>query len=84
LYHGTKKDFLYKILEEGLKPMNRQHVHLSPDIETATIVANRRKGDNVILEISAKAMYADKLDIYLSDNGVYLTEKVENKYIKVI
>ena len=42
LYHGTKEEFLPSILEKGLTRQSRQHVHLSKDIETALIVAQRR------------------------------------------
>jgi putative RNA 2'-phosphotransferase len=31
LYHGTVGRFVAAIKEEGLRPMNRHHVHLSPD-----------------------------------------------------
>lgn len=81
LYHGTKKQFVDTIKKEGLKAMNRQYVHLSKDTETAEIVAGRRSGDDVILEIKARAMYADKVDIFLSENGVYLVKEVDSKYI---
>ena len=84
LYHGTKSEFVDSILKDGLKSMNRKHVHLSPDKATATNVAGRRNGDDVILEISARHMYVDKIDIYLSVNGVYLVDKVLPKYIKII
>ena len=81
LYHGTKKQFVDTIKKDGLKSMNRQYVHLSKDTETAEIVAGRRSGDDVILEIQARAMYADNVDIYLSENGVYLVKDVDAKYI---
>lgn len=84
LYHGTKKEFVDVILKTGLKPMNRKYVHLSADIDTATNVAGRRKGDDKILEIQSKAMYNDNIDIFISENGVYLVEYVDPKYIKVL
>lgn len=84
LYHGTKSQFIDTIMKEGLKPMKRQHVHLSKDLETATKVSGRRKGDSVMLEISARQMMLDGLDMYISQNGVYLTEYVDPKYFKII
>ena len=82
LYHGTKVQFLDSIKKQGLKSMKRQHVHLSKDLSTATNVAGRRNGNNVILTIDTKAMLADGKEIFISENGVYLTETVEPKYIK--
>lgn len=42
LYHGTITAFLDSIMAEGLKPMSRQHVHLSWDVSTTMKVAQRR------------------------------------------
>ena len=42
LYHGTSSANWHSIEREGLKKMQRHHVHLSADIETAKIVATRR------------------------------------------
>ena len=35
LYHGTVAKFLDAIMAEGLRPMSRHDVHLSPDVPTA-------------------------------------------------
>lgn len=45
LWHATSHKALDAILSEGLKPMNRQHVHLSSVKETA-LAAGRRRDDN--------------------------------------
>ena len=79
LYHGTATRFLNDIDKEGLKPMSRQYVHLSKDIETAAKVGTRH-GELYIINIDAKKMYEDGYKFYLSDNGVYLTKTVPNKY----
>ena len=42
LFHGTVERFLERILAEGLRPMDRRHVHLSPDVATAQTVGMRR------------------------------------------
>jgi len=54
---------------------------LSPDTETAAKVGSRR-GKFEILQVEAMAMRADGYKIYISDNGVYLVDKVPVKYIK--
>lgn len=83
LYHGTATRFLDSIMNEGLKPMSRLYVHLSKDTETALKVG-KRHGDPVILEICSRDMYKDGNKFYLSENGVWLTDKVDVKYFKVM
>jgi len=82
LYHGTKTDTVPLIMKDGLLKMNRNHVHLSEDLQTAMIVAGRRRGGNIILEIEARRMHNEGHTFYLSENGVWLTDNVEPKYIK--
>ena len=80
LYHGTATRFLGNITKQGLLPMSRLYVHLSKDMETATKVGTRH-GSPVILEVDAEKMYKDGYKFYLSDNGVWLTEKVPPQYL---
>lgn len=82
LYHGTATKNLDSILKTGLKKMNRNHVHLSDDLKTASQVGQRH-GELVILEVNAKKMYEDGYEFYLSDNKVWLTDAVPVKYIKI-
>jgi putative RNA 2'-phosphotransferase len=84
LYHGTKDGFLSAILREGLRSQSRQHVHLSKDIETALIVARRRNGKDVILQVDSAAMAGDGMTFFLSDNGVWLTDHVPPRYLHQI
>jgi len=83
LYHGTATRFLDSILSFGLKPRERQHVHLSSDIETAVRVGQRH-GKSVIVLIRAGKMNADGYPFFLSANGVWLTEKVPLKYLEIL
>jgi len=82
LYHGTSPKVVYKILEEGLLPMKRQFVHLSENIETATIVGKRRDKDPIILVIDSKKAYEDGVKFMCENNNIWLTKKVDKKYIK--
>jgi len=81
LFHGAPVGVIDTIIKEGLKKMNRHHVHLSPDEATAANVGSRR-GAFEILEVEAMRMRADGLKIYISDNGVYLTDNVPAEYIR--
>lgn len=81
LYHGTSNDFVDIILVEGLKKMNRNHVHLSKDEETAIIVGKRKSSNITILKIDTESYLTDGYKIYISKNDVYLVDNVPNKYI---
>ena len=80
LYHGTVARFIASIRVEGLRSGARNHVHLSVDVPTATIVGQRR-GKPVILTIDSAAMHADGHLFYVADNGVWLTASVPVVYI---
>lgn len=80
LYHGTVGKFIESIREKGLLKGNRQHVHLSADIETAKNVGGRR-GVPVILKVEAKKMHEAGHQFYRSKNGVWLTDYVPTEFI---
>jgi len=80
LFHGTATRFLKPILEQGLKPMNRRHVHLSAETETAKRVG-MRYGMPVILRVDAGAMHAAGQPFFRADNGVWLTGPVAPAYL---
>jgi putative RNA 2'-phosphotransferase len=82
LYHGTATRFLNSIFETGIDKRNRNHVHLSADIETAEKVGSRH-GNIIVLIIDTKEMYADGIKFYLSVNNVWLTDYIDRKYIKL-
>ncbi|MCB5163265.1 RNA 2'-phosphotransferase [Streptomyces bambusae] len=82
LYHGTVASALAPIRTEGLLPMRRHHVHLSPDRETATRVGARR-GRPVVLSVDAGAMHRDGHVFRLSANGVWLVDAVPPEYLRL-
>lgn len=82
LYHGTATRFLDSIMSEGLKPMSRQFVHISPDYETAVKVGSRH-GKPVVLEFKAKDFVDDGNELFLSANGVWQAKFVPTKYLSV-
>lgn len=83
LYHGTSQKAAEAILHEGLKPMTRQHVHLSADVQTAAIVG-RRHGRPVVFEVRAGEMARAGQAFYLSVNGVWLTGPVAPSYLYLL
>lgn len=83
LYHGTSVQSVSSILETGLEKRGRQHVHLSPDIETAMTVGSRH-GKPAVFVVDAATMEEDGFDFYLSENKVWLTERVPVKYLRLL
>lgn len=80
LYHGTAIRFLDSIWAEGLKPQQRQYVHLSTDIETAVAVG-LRYGKPAILKVKAQLMHEQGFVFYQSENGVWLTAAIPSDYL---
>lgn len=82
LYHGTAGQFITSIMNEGLKPGERHHVHLSQTIETAISVGSRH-GKVVVLEVNALDMHNHGYKFYQAENGVWLTEHVPVEFLHV-
>jgi putative RNA 2'-phosphotransferase len=82
LYHGTGSKSVSAILKTGLKRMARHHVHLSPDVATATRVGARH-GRPVVLEIDAASMSQAGFTFGRSQNGVWLVDEVPPAYLSI-
>jgi len=72
------------ILEKGLKPADRNQVHLSGSIEKAKEAGKVRIEDPIILRIDGKSAKKDGLKIYHAGTDVYLTSSVDSKYISKV
>lgn len=80
LYYGTTERFIPDIKEKGILPMSQQYVHLSPDFATALKVGDRN-GKPVVLRVDSALMHRAGYNFYLSENYVWLVEKVPVEYI---
>lgn len=80
LYHGTATRFVDAIRREGLHKRSRQHVHLSANADTATLVGARH-GRPMVLIVHADKMAAAGHAFFLSENGVWLTDAVPPAFI---
>lgn len=80
LFHGTYPGAVDAIFREGLRPMARQQVHLSADVDTARAVGARR-GRPTILAVDAAAMAKAGAVFYCAENGVWLTDHVAPRYL---
>ncbi|PZT91315.1 MAG: RNA--NAD 2'-phosphotransferase [Citromicrobium sp.] len=75
LFHGTSTRFLQSIREHGIRPQNRQYVHLSSDREAAAKVGQRH-GKPIVLEIAALASERQGHEFFKAQNGVWLTKAI--------
>jgi putative RNA 2'-phosphotransferase len=84
LYHGTSPRNLQSIMKQGLKSMGRQYVHLSTDIDTATLVGKRHNEKPVILFINSKTAYDDGVLFYKGSDTIWLSENMLPKYLEIV
>ncbi len=81
LYHGTSPRALPYILRDGLRPMNRQYVHLSADEHTAYLVGSRHAPEPVILRIDARAAHAAEIRFYHGNDDIWLADTIPPQFI---
>lgn len=84
LYHGTAQRNVEAITASGLKKMNRHHVHLAAERETARQVG-ARYGRPVIFKVdAAAAMSARGFEFFVSANGVWLAAAVPPEFLEIL
>lgn len=79
LYHGTSRRAWDSIYDEGIKPMNRQYVHLSRTREEAERVG-RRHDDKPILLVVEPSDESEQL--FYEAGPVVLTDHVPPDWIR--
>lgn len=81
LYHGTSLESWECIKAEGLKPMTRQHVHLTESKEDAIAVGRRHSTEVVLLEVDTAAASSAGIAFYPSGSKVWLADSVPAQFI---
>lgn len=84
LFHGTTPEAASEILKEGLKPMKRRWVHLSPTIGIATEVGMRRTKNPAILKIDVEAARKNGVKFYRATDKVYVCDTVLPRYLEIV
>ena len=72
-----------QILQDGLKPMQRQYVHLSIDVETATRVGKRRDPEPVILKLDTEAAQKAGIQFYIGNDKVWLCKEMPKDCLSI-
>lgn len=83
LYHGTSPKAVQTIMRNGLKPMQRQYVHLSIDKTTAFQVGSRKANTPVILKIQAAKASDSGVRFYEGNQMVWLADHIPPDFIVV-
>ena len=81
LYHGTAPGNRTAILQEGLKPMSRQAVHLSETEPEARTVGQRHAAEPIILMVDSRSMVNDGHQITKRGRGIFTTDAVPPEYL---
>lgn len=85
LFHGTIEKFIPSIVEEGLKPMNRDKVHLTSSYEMAIQKGSRRKTDSklyIIFIDTIRATLEGNVKFYKESDQVFLSDPIPPQYLK--
>ncbi|NQX59748.1 RNA 2'-phosphotransferase [Paenibacillus qinlingensis] len=82
LYHGTNVQAAPTILEQGLRSMHRQYVHLSEGLHFATL-AGKRRGELIIVAIDTEKASQAGVVFYYAGNEVWLADAVPAEFCRV-
>jgi len=81
LYHGTARQTLSVIRDDGLRPQSRQYVHLSSTRDEAVRVGSRH-GTPVVLTVDAQGLHEAGHTLYHSTDAVWLTDRVPTQFLQ--
>ncbi|HEX5607817.1 MAG TPA: RNA 2'-phosphotransferase [Candidatus Binatia bacterium] len=82
LYYGTARDLAQSMLRNGLKPRDRQYVHLSVSAEEAESVARRHDPTPAVIVVQAGAAHDEGVRFYRS-GPLFLTENVPARFLSL-
>jgi putative RNA 2'-phosphotransferase len=80
LYYGAARDLAHSMLRDGLKPRDRQYVHLSLTAEEAESVARRQDPAPALLIVDAQAAHNDGVVFYQS-GPLFLAASIPAKFL---
>jgi putative RNA 2'-phosphotransferase len=80
-YYPVTEEEIDIILEGGLNPIDRKNVHLSGSIEKAIEAGKVRTEIPLLLRIDGKKAREDDVKIYHAGKDVYITDRIDAKYI---
>ena len=82
LYYGAARDLAQSMLKNGLKPRDRQYVHLSVTAEEAESVARRHDPAPAIIVVDARTAQDQGVRFYES-GPLFLAENIPAKFLSL-
>lgn len=82
LYYGTARDLAQSILRDGLKPRDRQYVHLSASLEEAEAVGKRRDHAPAIVVVDTRSARDANVTFYCS-GPLFLAQSVPPQFLSL-
>jgi putative RNA 2'-phosphotransferase len=83
LYYGTARDLAENILKGGLKPRDRQFVHLTPSLDDALASGRRRDPFPALIAIDAMAARAGGIQFYQS-GPLFLVKEIPPRFLSLL
>jgi putative RNA 2'-phosphotransferase len=84
LYYPCDPKEAGNLLEVGIKPGDRAHVHLSANMQAAAEAGRVHRADPTIIEVDTARMVATGETIWHAGVTVYLTENVSGEYLSIV
>jgi putative RNA 2'-phosphotransferase len=84
LFHGTSPANIENIMQKGLLPMSRSHVHLSTEFSMALSVGKRKDQNPVVFQIDAKKAFFEGVDFYRGNDSVWLANEIPPQFILLL
>ncbi|MEP6755777.1 MAG: RNA 2'-phosphotransferase [Chthonomonadales bacterium] len=81
LYHGTQRRYVDDILANGLSPMKRQFVNLSPDKVLARLDGSRRAQPASLIQVDGHAAYEAGVKFYPRGKDVWMSDPIPAAYL---
>jgi len=81
LYHGVPAGVVETLRTVGLRPLDRQFVHLSATRQDARAVAERHSTDAVVVTVLARRASEEGIAFFHASAGIYLTRHVPPEFL---
>jgi putative RNA 2'-phosphotransferase len=81
LLHGTSEDAVSGIRRHGIRPMRRQYVHLTTNLDLATRVGSRH-GKSRVLEVNALRAAESGVAFYRANASFWLADLVPPEFVR--